>query len=224
LTQHRSKLDCDNTRLLNELGKKYKLVMMAAGSCERVYKQMNQYPIDIVGNYGLQRSTISNEKMVIVKNESYDVDIDHIKSRINDIRINTGYIDYLGDSVEFHKSGLITFPLLGTEANIEDKLAFDPKGLKRSAIYDYVAEVFSEYNCFIGGSSSFDISQKKYNKYNALLDYCNDIGVSINNVLFVGDDFKKGGNDEPIKINGVHHIVVTDYKQLRLQLEHEGLL
>ena len=31
---------------------------------------------------------------------------------------------FAGDSVEFHASGMITFPLLGTRAAIADKLAF----------------------------------------------------------------------------------------------------
>ena len=65
-----------------------------------------------------------------------------------------GYTDFAGDNTEFHPSGCITFPLLGTKAKQEDKLSFDPTREKRRKIYGEVTEVFSDYCVFVGGSSS----------------------------------------------------------------------
>ena len=65
-----------------------------------------------------------------------------------------------GDNVEFHPSGCITFPTLGTKAKIEDKLAFDPDRSRRRAFYSEVAEAFSDYVVFVGGSSSYDMVVK----------------------------------------------------------------
>ena len=63
LTQHRSPLEKASKDLLDALSKKYKVIMVGAGGCERIYKQMDNYPIDIVGNYGMQESKIIDGKV-----------------------------------------------------------------------------------------------------------------------------------------------------------------
>ena len=50
LTQHRSPLAQENRDLLDILSKKYKIIMVGAGNAERIYAQMGEYPIDIIGN------------------------------------------------------------------------------------------------------------------------------------------------------------------------------
>ena len=73
-------------------------------------------------------------------------------------RIQHGFTQFAGDNVEYHPSGCITFPVLGTKAQQADKLAFDPDRSKRRKIYDEVVAAFSDYCVFVGGSSSFDLS------------------------------------------------------------------
>ncbi|MBR2008849.1 MAG: hypothetical protein IJ936_01860, partial [Peptococcaceae bacterium] len=41
------------------------------------------------------------------------------------LREKYGYTEYAGEPLEFHKSGMVTFALLGTKAKKEDKLVFD---------------------------------------------------------------------------------------------------
>ena len=224
LTQHKSCLEEKNYNLLCELKKRYRLLMLGAGGCERIYKQMNEFPIDIVGNYGIQESRIIDGVFKIVRNDCYAIDIDFFEKTITKIRNLTGYTHYDGDNVEFHASGLVTFPLLGTKALLKDKLAFDPDGSKRTAIYDLVAGEFSDYNCFIGGTSSFDIPLKKYDKYQALLSYIHPIGISEREVLFIGDDFKKGGNDEQLLLAGIDCVQVTNYQYVSEMLHEKGIV
>ena len=57
LTQHKTKLAQPNLGVLNALRAKYKLLMVGAGMCSRIFSQMNGYPIDIIGNYGMQFCT-----------------------------------------------------------------------------------------------------------------------------------------------------------------------
>jgi hydroxymethylpyrimidine pyrophosphatase-like HAD family hydrolase len=130
------------------------------------------------------------------------------------LRKKYGFTEYAGESVEFHPSGCVTFPVLGTEAKIEDKLAFDPDGAKRRKIYDEVCEVFSEYTVFVGGSSSFDMTPKPYDKYYALSKYCEERGIAHNEAVFVGDDYGRGGNDESVFVSDFGSIKVDDYTKL----------
>ena len=54
LTQHKTKLDPENRAVLEALAAKYKLVMAGAGNCMRIFEQLDRFPIDVIGNYGLQ--------------------------------------------------------------------------------------------------------------------------------------------------------------------------
>ncbi len=95
LTQHKSKLEQQNTDLLYELKSKYALVMLGAGGCQRIYEQMNCFPIDIVGNYGIQESTVENGNFKIIRNDMYSVDNRFLKippqklEKKRDIRISS---------------------------------------------------------------------------------------------------------------------------------------
>ena len=44
LTQHRSKLEEENKKVLDALQCKYKVIMVGAGGAARIYAQMNEYP------------------------------------------------------------------------------------------------------------------------------------------------------------------------------------
>lgn len=224
LTQHRSKLTVQNRTLLDRLSERYSLVMVVAGSCQRVFNQMDNYPIDIIGNYGMQESVVINSKLEYIKNDKYEVNEQEFTDKIAGIRLRYGYTNYSGESVEFHDSGAVTFPLLGTKAEIKDKLKFDPNGEKRSFMYPYVSAQFSDFNCFIGGSSSFDIVSKKYDKARALMHYCKRKEINPEEVLYLGDDFKKGGNDEPISKSTFDYLVIDDYSSLGSILKKAGVL
>ena len=112
----------------------------------------------------------------------------------------------------------MTIPLLGTKALQEDKLAFDPDRSRRRAIYDEVCALFPDYNVFVGGSSSFDMAPKPFNKYYALDLWCRENGVAHHEVVFVGDDYGLGGNDESVFLSDIPFVTVDDYTKLAVSL------
>ena len=120
--------------------------------------------------------------------------------------------EFAGDNTGFHPSGCITFPILGTKAEQEDKLAFDPDRAKRRKIYDEVCEVFADYCVFVGGSSSFDMDPKPYNKYYALDLYCKEQGLIHENVVYIGDDYGTGGNDASVYQSDFSYLTIDDYR------------
>ena len=217
LTQHRSKLDQTNRKVLEELDKKYKLLMVGAGGCERIYNQLNCFPIDIIGYYGMQESVMNNGQLKIVRSDFYTVDKQYFIDATDKIREKFGYTDYAGDNVDFHETGAVTIPLLGKSAPIEEKVAFDPDRKKRAVMYPFVKSLFDGFNVFIGGSSSFDIVKEQFNKYNALTAYMKEHGINENEVMYV-DDFGCGGNDEQIKTGGINYTLIDDYRNLGKKL------
>ena len=218
LTRHRSKLEIDNKQLLDELAEKYKLLMVGAGTVERIYAQMNEYLIDSIGNYGMQESQVIDGKFTVIRQDVVAVDKKFFIEKIEYLRKKYGYENYVGDSVEFHPTGMVTFPLLGTKANIEDKISFDVTREKRRVLYPEVKEIFKEYTVYIGGSSSFDFSLKQYNKYDAIMKYAEEHGYDREEILYVGDDFEDGGGDSHVRIGGLDYINIDDYRTVREKL------
>ena len=153
---------------------KYRLVIVGAGSCTRIFEQLEPFPIDVIGNYGMQVARYNSQKKTLdmIEKDTVPYDRKKIELRITMLRKKYGFTAYVGDNIQIYDSGFIVFPLLGTAASIPDKLAFDPDRKKRRVLYADVCKAFPEYNVFIGGSSSFDIAPRPFQKYYALSKYC----------------------------------------------------
>ncbi len=211
LTQHKTPLNEKNRAVLEALAQKYKLVMAGAGQCRRIFNQMNAFPIDIIGNYGLQYAEYNARTKDIELKRDLVLPCERasVEARARLLREKHGFTEYKGESVEFHPSGCVTIALIGTKADIKDKLAFDPDRSKRRKIYQEVCELFPEYTVFVGGSSSFDMVPAPYDKYYALDLYCKEKGYTHDEVVFVGDDYGPGGNDSCV-YNSDFGFVCTD--------------
>ena len=222
LTQHKSPLDPANRRTLEKLSEKYKLVMVGAGQCQRIFDQMEHFPIDIIGNYGMQYAKYepATDSLTYVRNDSVPCkDPRKVAEIVTMLRREHGFTEFKGDNVQYHPSGCLTFPILGTKADLADKLAFDPDRSKRRAFYEEVVALFPDYVVFVGGSSSFDMAPKPYNKYYALDLYCKEHGLTHDQVVFVGDDYGQGGNDESVYLSDIAFVKVDDYRQFPKLME-----
>ena len=104
LTQHRQQLGEANKETLNKLAQKYKLLMVGAGQVMRIFNQMECFPIDIIGNYGLQYGIYNTDTQSIdvVRDLQFSVDKATVEEKVTFLREKYGYTDYAGDSVEFH--------------------------------------------------------------------------------------------------------------------------
>jgi HAD superfamily hydrolase (TIGR01484 family) len=226
LTQHKTPLEPANYETLVALSKKYKLLMAGAGACMRIFNQLGGFPIDVIGNYGLQYGEYNAETKTldIKENHVLPCDRESVDARVTMCREKYGFTEFAGDSVQYHDSGCVTFAILGTEAKQEDKLAFDPDRVKRRKIYAEVCETFSDYNVFVGGSSSFDMAPRPFNKFYAIKKYCEERGIDLSEVAFVGDDYGPGGNDESVYLSPIKFITIDDYRTFPEVIKNAGLL
>ena len=213
LTQHKSPLSKENRAALDALGDGRKLLMVGAGQVGRIFRQLD-YPIDIIGNYGLQYAVYDKQSKTqkVLRDMVLPCDRKSVLQRADELRKKLGFTEFYGESVQFHPSGCLTFPLLGTDAPLEKKLAFDPDRSKRRPIYPLICETFGEYCVFVGGSSSFDMAPKPHDKYHALDLYCRENGYSHGEVVYIGDDYGPGGNDESVFSSDFPCIGIDDYR------------
>ena len=54
LTQHKQPLTPENRDALERLAAQAPLVIVGAGQVMRIFRQLEGFPIDIIGNYGMQ--------------------------------------------------------------------------------------------------------------------------------------------------------------------------
>ena len=215
LTQHKTPIEPENRAVLEALARRYRLLMVGAGNAQRIFLQLGDFPIDVIGNYGMQQGTYDPESrsLRVESVPPIPCDREDILARAAELRYRYGFTQYTGESVEFHDSGVLTFALLGTRAAQADKLAFDPDRSKRRAVLDQVTAAFPEFNVFVGGSSSFDLAPKPYDKRYALERYCAAHGLRLAEAAFFGDDYGPGGNDECVYRAGVRFFKVDDYRR-----------
>ncbi len=214
LTQNKTKLCQKHRDVLEALGRRYKLLMASAGMCRRVFEQMDCFPIDVLGNYGLQYAEYNpaTKDIDMIRDIQLSCDRESVEKRVTALRGKYGYTRFAGNNVEYHASGCVTFPLLGTKADHADKLVFDPDRSKRRGIYEDVKQTFSEYTVFVSGSSSFDMVPAPYSKAYALEQYCAEHGIAHEEVVFLGDDYGPNGNDESVYLSDFNFIKVDDYR------------
>ena len=214
LCQHKTHLPQANKDVFKRLDQKYKVIMVGAGNAPRIYNQMEQYPVDIVANYGMQESTVVDGELKIIREDTSVPDKEYFNKTCQYLREKYGYTEYVGGHLEFHVSGMVTFCLLGSGAKIEDKVVFDPDRSKRRVLYDEVKSLFPDYVVYIGGSSSFDFAPRRYNKYDSIMRYAQEHGYEKDEILFIGDDFGDGGGDSHVRIFGMDYVQIDDYTTL----------
>ena len=214
LTQHKCPIGAENREFLSRLAEHYRLLMVGAGDCERISSQMDFFPIEILGNYGMQYARVDagTRQLVYVRRERVPCDRAAITEKIDELRRRFGFTVYRGDSALFFSTGCACFPVLGTEATLDEKLAFDPDGSRRRALLPELRAAFPDYKVFVGGASTFDLSPRPYDKYYALARFCRENGIAEDEVLYVGDDPDEGGNDEPVYRAGVRFVKIDDYR------------
>lgn len=222
ITQHKSRLCAQNRRVLLQLQERYQLVVVGAGTCGRICGQLGVDKIDLLGSYGMQEGYVKAGHLIITKDVRMPADRESIDRRVTALRRQYGYTEFQGESVEFHETGMVTIPLLGTKAKLGTKLAFDPSRRKRRLLYQEVVSIFPEYTVFIGGTSSFDMAPRPYNKLFALEQYAEAAGLSRTEIVYVGDDYGLGGNDEQIYQSDITFLPVDSY--LDFPLAMKGLI
>ena len=83
LTQHKSPLSEECRAVLDRLREAgYTLLMVGAGQCRRIYDQMGEYPIDIIGNYGMQYATAADGAFRLVSDAVLPCDREMAEERV----------------------------------------------------------------------------------------------------------------------------------------------
>ena len=114
-----------------------------------------------------------------------------------------------GDQIE-DRGSQITFSALGQQAPLEQKERWDPDFAKRKKIKAILDTFIPEFSVRIGGSTSVDITKPGIDKAYGIGKLRDLLGISIKEMIYIGDALYVGGNDHPAETAGVDCIPVKD--------------
>ena len=104
----------------------------------------------------------------------------------------------------------ITYSALGQQAPLEQKKKWDPDFAKRKKIKAILEPMIGDFSVRMGGATSIDITKPGIDKAYGIRKLHEILGITIQEMIFVGDALFPGGNDYPAKEAGVDSIRVRD--------------
>lgn len=115
-----------------------------------------------------------------------------------------------GEIIE-DRGGQVTYSALGQRAPVAAKHEWDRDGSKKRKLRDYVAERLPDLEVQVGGSTSVDVTRKGIDKAYGLQRLIEQLNISPDQLLFIGDRLREGGNDYPVRALGVRWREVTHW-------------
>ena len=113
----------------------------------------------------------------------------------------------------------ITFSALGQTAPVAAKTQWDVDGAKKTALREAVQALLPDLEVRSGGSTSVDITRRGIDKAYGMKRLAELTGVSLDDMLFVGDRLDENGNDYPVKALGVDCVAVEGWEDTASFLE-----
>lgn len=123
-----------------------------------------------------------------------------------------------GEQME-DRGSQITFSALGQEAPVDAKEAWDPNTEKKNKIRDLVAARIPEFEVRVGGTTSIDVTKLGIDKAYGMNKLKELLGLTNEEILFLGDKLQEGGNDYPVKAMGIDSLEVDKWQDTARVLE-----
>jgi phosphomannomutase len=123
-----------------------------------------------------------------------------------------------GDVIDDRQSQ-ITYSALGQEAPLDEKKKWDPDFSKRKKIKAILDKSLPKFSVRLGGSTSIDVTLPGIDKAYGIRKLRDILGISIKDMIYVGDALFPGGNDHPARDTGAVCIQVRDPDETKRVIE-----
>jgi HAD superfamily hydrolase (TIGR01484 family) len=107
-----------------------------------------------------------------------------------------------GERIE-DREAQITFSALGQQAPIEEKERYDPTRKKREPLYEALRRRLPDFSIGLNAATSIDITRHDITKAYGIKRLVEMSGISVSEMLYVGDALEEGGNDFVVMQSGV---------------------
>ena len=123
-----------------------------------------------------------------------------------------------GETIE-DRGSQVTYSALGQQAPLEEKEKWDSDFAKRRKIKAILDTLIPHFSVRLGGATSIDVTKPGIDKAYGIGKLRDILGISLKEMIFIGDALFAGGNDYPVEQAGVISIPVRGPNETKRVIE-----
>jgi phosphomannomutase len=228
LAESKSSLDTEMAALLHDLLGIVKVAVISGGDWPQFEKQLlSNFPPDqrlvnlsLLPTCGTKYFQYAGDWKKIYSEDFTADEKEKIVSSLKKALEAAGYkAEKVWGEVIEDRGSQITFSALGQQAPLEEKHKWDPDFTKRKKIKAILDTFIPEFSVRMGGATSIDVTKPGIDKGYGIRKLRDLLGISLKEMIFIGDALFVGGNDYPAKEAGVVSISVRGPTETKLVTE-----
>jgi hypothetical protein len=228
LAPSKSSLDAEMASLLHDLLSVAKVAVISGGAWLQFQKQvLANLPQDdrlaqlsILPTCGTQFFQYDGEWKRLYAEDFTADEKEKIISSLNKAILTAGFAveKTWGETIE-DRGSQITYSALGQQAPLEEKVKWDADFAKRKKIKAILDTLIPEFSVSLGGATSIDVTKPGIDKAYGIKKLRDTLGISVEEMIYVGDALFPGGNDYPAEQAGVISIPVKSPNETKRVIE-----
>ena len=228
LAESKSPVDAEMARLLHDLIGVVKVSIISGGDWPQFEKQvLSHLPagtlltnLSILPTCGTKFFRYTGAWTKLYSEDFTSAEKEKILSSLKKAVTEAGFQakKVWGEVIE-DRGSQITFSALGQQAPLEDKEKWDPDFAKRKKIKAILDKLIPAFSVRMGGATSIDVTKPGIDKAYGIAKLRDILGISIKEMIFVGDALFPGGNDYPAEQAGVVSVCVQGPHETKRVIE-----
>ncbi|MBN2437145.1 MAG: HAD-IIB family hydrolase [Deltaproteobacteria bacterium] len=228
LAKSKASLDGEMAALLGALLSVVKVAVISGGDWPQFQQQLlSNFPRDehlkhlsLLPTCGTKFFTYDGDWTNLYSEDFTDAEKEKIIRSLKQVVESSGFKTERtwGEQIE-DRGSQITFSALGQQAPLVEKKKWDPDFAKRKKIKALLDERIPGFSVRLGGTTSVDVTKPGIDKGYGIRKLRDILGISIREMIFVGDALFPGGNDYPAKEAGAESIQVRDTEEAKRVIE-----
>jgi phosphomannomutase len=239
LAESKSPADSRMTELLGELLDKFHVCVISGGKFEQFQKQLLSsmqadakrfekfHLMPTCGTRYFKYDPENGDWRKIYAEDFTDAQKKKIIDALNKGFDDLGYREdkVYGETIE-DRGSQVTFSVLGQDIvdvlgkeGLRLKHEWDSDNKKKLELRDYIAPLIPEFEVRVGGVTSIDVTKKGIDKAYGMKKLTEILGITQDDILFIGDRLQEGGNDYPVKAMGIDSLEISHWRDTALVVE-----
>lgn len=216
LTESKTAIDEEMKILLEQLLEKNQIAILSGVSFEKIrqnvlfktekFKSMLILPLS-----GSEMWVFKNNWKRIYHNNLKEEEVSKVMNAIKNVISEEKILEFVINN----KKSQISISLVKRGTPLEVKKSFDINFSKRKKIVKKIRKLLPNFDIWIAGETSIDITRKGVNKQYGIKKLMSYTGLKTKEIIFVGDSFFEEGNDYPVKKTGIECIEVKNIEETK---------
>ena len=228
LAESKSSIDAEMSRLLDDLLGILKVAVISGGDWPQFEKQVLSHlahngslvNLSILPTCGTKFFQYKRDWQKLYSEDFTPEERDKIIAALKKAVAEAGFQaeKVWGHAIE-DRGSQITFSALGQQAPLDEKKKWDSDFTKRKKIKAILDPLIPGFSVRMGGATSIDVTKPGIDKAYGIGKLRDVLGISLKEMIFVGDALFPGGNDYPAEQAGVVSIPVCGPHETKRVIE-----